>query len=372
MLIFILGADDREMSAIEALLRECGLPYLWALAPNRDGKLTRVAPGQVATCAGEVYLTGEIVPRPIEGEAVSVEVAGPWGAARIDHHDPHPLAHAPPSTFLLASSIGQVIALLARNNLLPSSWEQDQESDVVWSGNKGTLLLTDSGKWAVSKGTPYHDNEGSYTVEVAIIPQQLVYEAAADHCPAAAMQGMCPGVNPGEFGPFLAESKRQQYFPWMSPEEFARELEVSRMTLRMASPCPELDTLVPTQVQGPDCEWHDAGMQPAGYMKDLRHLEPGTVPAQGSGECYPTEFLVGIVAAIMEGVGFICRIRRRDGKLAIRSNGHGLLTKAGTKPAEVFLSDPSKFGCGPELPRGIDASYGSPTRGFFGGVLVEQ
>lgn len=377
--IFVLGADDAEMSAIRTLLVERGQSFLVALAPvmrrdpttgqmvpvlAEDGSPTyqRVAPGQRASCAGEVYLTGDIVPRPLDGlEVIAIEVAGPWGSPVIDHHDEHPLASAPPDQFLSASSLGQVISRLAQMGVLPSSWGGDfLESIGARDEADGTFIDSPGGIAVASAGC------------FRIVPQALVFEAAADHCPAAAVAGRCPGVDPESFAPFLAESKRQQYFPWMSPGDFARELETSRMTLRMAPPCAVLDTLVPTQIQGPDAEWFDAGMQPAGYIRDLRHLEPGTVPAQGSGEMYPAEFLVGIVAALFEGLGFVCRIRRADGKLALRSNGHGQGTLAGTRPAEVFLADPSAFGCGPRFPPGQDASYGNPVRGFFGGLLIDQ
>lgn len=383
--LWILGVVDAEMTAIESLLRECGQPLIYALAPmmRRDpatGRMTpvmdeagqpiyqRVASGQAATAAGEVYLTGEVVPRPLDGlEVIAIEVAGPWGAPAIDHHDEHPLASAPPDQFLSASSLGQVIGRLAQMGVLPSSWGGDfLESIGVRDGADGTFIMSPGGWSVVSDGC------------FRVIPQALVFEAAADHCPAAAIKGLCPGVDPGAFAPFLAESKRRQYFPWMSPEEFAQELDRSRATLRSAPPCVEL--CPPAQWMGAaeaGDEWGDlvaigphTGVRPV--VRDLRHLEPGTVPAQGSGECYPTEFLVGIVAAIFEGIGFVCRIRRKDGKLALRSNGHGQGTLAGTRPAEVFLADPSAFGCGPRFPPGQDASYGNPVRGFFGGLLIDQ
>lgn len=325
--LWILGAPDAEMTAIESLLRDCGQSFTYALAPDRQGALTRVAPGQVAT---NVACTQEA-----DAVLVAIEVAGPWGLATIDHHDDAERASWGPDRFLQASSLGQVVERLAQMGALPTSWGGDfLESIDARDEADGTFIDSPGGIAVVSAGC------------FRIVPQALVFEAAADHCPAAAVAGLCPGVDPGAFAPFLAESKRRQYFPAMSPEDFARELATSRATLLAA---PEVDGLP--------------------YVRDLRHLEPGTVPAQGSGECYPAEFLVGIVAGIFEGLGFICRIRRRDGKLALRSNGHGQGTLAGTRPAEVFLADPAAFGCGPRFPAGQDASYGNPIRGFFGGLL---
>lgn len=393
---WILGCPDAEMTAIESLLRECGQQVFMATAPMRrrdpeTGQMVavldehgaprwqRVSPGQVAAGASELLPSGAegaVLHNASElGEdVIAIEVAGPWGPPAIDHHDEHPLASAPPSEFLRASSLGQVIGRLAVIGALPASWTRET---AITSLRRGEMGHVGHGRWIVSLGGTGETvsscpGEEYDVIEIVEIPSTLVFESAADHCPAAAVAGLCPGVDPGAFAPFLAESKRRQYFPAMSAEDFARELEISRATLRMAPPCVALDTLVPTQIQGPDAEWFDAGMQPAGYVRDLRHLEPGTVPAQGSGECYPQEFLVGIVAAIFEGLGFVCRIRRRDGRLALRSNGHGQGTLAGTRPAEVFLADPAAFGCGPRFPPGQDASYGNPIRGFFGGLLIDQ
>lgn len=378
--IWILGAPDAEMSAIELLLRECGQGVYIALAPTMrldpvTGTISpvldeqglpvygRVAPGQVATGAAELLpdgTEGAVLRHPsgIPG-LVAIEVAGPWGQAHIDHHGHAERAEWGPDRFLQASSLGQVIERLAIMGVLPASWGGDFLPSIGARDETDGVFIMSPGGWSIVL-------DGCFR----IIPQALVFEAAADHCPGGAIAGRCPGVNPGAFAPFLAESKRRQYFSWMSAEEFASELEISRATLRIAPPCVALDTLVPTQIQGPDAEWFDAGMQPAGYVRDLRHLEPGTVPAQGSGEMYPAEFLVGIVAALFEGLGFVCRIRRADGKLALRSNGHGQGTLAGTRPAEVFLADPAAFGCGPRFPPGEDASYGSPVRGYFGGLLI--
>lgn len=381
--LWILGAPDAEMTAIESLLRECGQDYAYAacMARRYDAALGRMVP--VLDAAGEpvrqrvppgtradvgllIWPEDRLEQVPAPGrEVIAIEVAGPWGPPAIDHHDGAERASWGPDRFLAASSIGQVIERLAVIGTLPDSWDSLPTGSIVGLDAPGTLMsaMNLDGRPA---GVVARD------FSVWLIPQALVMEAVADHCPAAAIKGRCPGVDPGAFAPFLAESKRRQYFPSMSFEDFARELEVSRTTLRMAPPCTALDTLVPTEIQGPDGDWFDAGMQPAGYIRDLRHLEPGNVPAQGSGECYPSAFLVGIVAAIFEGIGFVCRIRREDGKLALRSNGHGQGTLAGTRPAEVFLADPAAFGCGPTQPAGRDASYGNPVRGFFGGTLIDQ
>lgn len=394
--LWILGAADAEMTAIETLLHECGQSVHYALAAT--GR--RVAPGQPAA-------TYDGVPEVPPHELIAIEVAGPWGAPQIDHHDGSERAGWGPERFLTASSIGQVIAWLASRDLVTGVWPgelyygSEPIGSIMRSGREG-------GPWVVIGPTYAHT-----------IPQALVYEAAADHCPAAAIAGLCPGVDPMAFAPFLAESKRQMYFPSMSAEDFARELATSRATLLAAPPVAELCPLpfvgldahpeerlegalaidfppgcfIPPEAPGEellddqptDPHWRyvwrldDDGVPIAIvvppswlHVRDLRHLPPGTVPTASSGECYPSAFLVGIVAALFEGIGFVCHIRRRDGRLALRSNGHGQGTLAGTRPAEVFLADPTAFGCGPTHPPGQDASYGNPVRGFFGGILIDQ
>ena len=405
--VFILGAADAEMSAIETLLRACGQAAHYALAASGH----RVAPGQPA-------VTYEGVPEVPPQEVVSIEVAGPWGQSAIDHHDGSERASWGPERFLQASSLGQVIERLAGMGIpVPAGWvEPGADSGGLDHGGgwippymyagPSTGWTGNGERWKIWWAT------GAMPIwRVVEVPMDLIHEAAADHCPAAAIAGLCPGVDPGAFAPFLAESKRAQYFPAMSAEDFARELATSRATLLAAPPCLALTGYL--AVPQPLPSWTIEGAVPADYLpgellapvrieslsgmwtlvqaptpdgtptatyipteyaavRDLRHLEPGVVPAAGSGECYPAEFLVGIVAALFEGIGFVCRIRRRDGKLALRSNGHGQGTAAGTRPAEIFLADPSAFGCGPTQPPGQDASYGNPVRGFFGGTLIDQ
>src|SRR5690606_21065182 len=109
----ILGAPVPEMERIEGLLRECGETMVYAT--TGDGE--RVTPATAYRCP---------VPEAPEGATVyAVECIDvlPDGWVRIDHHRPgDPGFGRPPSEFLAASSIGQVIAELARLGRLPETW----------------------------------------------------------------------------------------------------------------------------------------------------------------------------------------------------------------------------------------------------------
>ena len=149
-MIFILGADDPEMSAIEQLLNSNSIAYRYAL--GADGQ--RVTP---ATAYAAVGASGDDL--NVDNIAfVECEVAGITPIARCDHHRPGDFGYGrPPADYWEASSVGQVAALLDNNN----GW----------------------------------DIANSYGVEILMV-------AAADHCLAAAYAGQCYGVNPQELAEF--------------------------------------------------------------------------------------------------------------------------------------------------------------------------
>lgn len=142
--LFVLGATDPEMLAIEGLLAAHAAPHVRAML---DGK--RVYPANayraaLPPAAGTVLARG--------GTVFLVECvahAAP-GVVRIDHHFPgHPGYGRPPADYWSASSLGQTVAALGRYGI----------------------------------------------AEVAVTPQ-LRLLAAADHCLGAAYRGQCPGVDP--------------------------------------------------------------------------------------------------------------------------------------------------------------------------------
>src|SRR5690606_35849929 len=120
--LWILGAPDPEMQAIETLLRECGEHVAYAL----DERGERVHAGNAYQAARPPVSDGQY------DVVYAVECGGDWfgalnvwspydddggpvltGCIRIDHHRPgDPGYGRPPSEFFAASSLGQVCAVL--------------------------------------------------------------------------------------------------------------------------------------------------------------------------------------------------------------------------------------------------------------------
>lgn len=228
--LWILGAADPEMQAIEALLRECGETVGYAtddvgcrVTPRNMYRATHVdTPDSdpVDAAAHECYLV----------ECAVADVAGKV----LDHHRPgDPGYGRPPSEFLAASSIGQVIAELARMWNLRRRWDGVRYRGLGWDGSVEDGIgegLTEGeyryGRWGTHTdgidGLEYgtaHDAEGPDWVVGApwgnhtgvVIPLDLVYVAAADHCLGAAYRGECPGVDPDALRLGHCHSERKGY-----------------------------------------------------------------------------------------------------------------------------------------------------------------
>lgn len=148
--LWILGASDPEMSAIEKLLTECGEKFAYGTVGGN-----RVHPGNAYKCDGYT-LDGEYYTR-YAGDLFLVECDGDLynidsTPISIDHHRPgDPGFGKPPEEFWAGSSLGQVISTL--------------------TGQRDSAATA------------------------AVLPQDLVLIAAADHCLAAAYAGKCPGVD---------------------------------------------------------------------------------------------------------------------------------------------------------------------------------
>src|SRR5690554_6037863 len=129
--IWVLGAPDPEMEMIERLLVEAGERIEYATV-WRDGVRRRVTAAEAYAPDVEIgaglrglrataYMV-ECAPAVLVGSSVDgIDWAG--AAITIDHHRPgDPGYGRPPAEFLAASSIGQVIAELARLDVLPEDW----------------------------------------------------------------------------------------------------------------------------------------------------------------------------------------------------------------------------------------------------------
>lgn len=189
--IWILGADDPEMSAIEGLLRECGETVVHATVGGQ-----RVHPGNAYRC-DPIETTADLVysvecardpshtgTRLMSDCPVSEDPdAGGyryWHEIHIDHHRPgDPGYGVPPAEFFRGSSLGQVIVELERLGApVPECWG-------LVSGPA-----------------------------LAVAPQRIRFSAAADHCLGAAYAGQCPGVDVEAFGEWrLATRAAHQGLP---------------------------------------------------------------------------------------------------------------------------------------------------------------
>lgn len=326
--IWILGAPDPEMAAIERRLVKSGEQVVYALEGGQ-----RVHPGSA--------YRAEALSAPVpDGASVyAVECGGsavPAGAAVIDHHRPgDPGYGRPPAEFLPASSIGQVLAELARLGRLP----QWPPARTVPGDGAGAYVLhawapdpawwdEDLGEWRGGDTPP-----PSWAVSIQfddiraaiyrLIPQSYVFTAAADHCLAAAYRGECPGVDPDELMRWRVAVRAAHQ--GRSELDLLEDVEQACERLR-AAPVVEL------------------GSPPNGRLaaRDLRGEHVPELPE----------------AAVREGMVYLATVADRDGRQKIVLGGHA--------PAEMVRAFLESW-----APReGLVDLYGDPARGFAGGYVA--
>jgi len=202
--IWIMSSSDPEMETIEGLLREAGERIIYALGP--DGARVRAADAYRVAALSEPIPAGSVVYRvECDGPAI------PPDAVVIDHHRPgDPGYGRPPEEFLPASSIGQVIAELARQENLPAVWRckgQGLESAPI-----GCVKWNPYGPYWHVGITPADASRRLSWGELLfahslVLPNDIVLTAAADHCLGAAYRGECPGVDPDALMRWRAESR---------------------------------------------------------------------------------------------------------------------------------------------------------------------
>ncbi len=210
--LWILGAADPEMEAIEALLHECGERVAYAL----DDRGQRVHAGNAYRCMPldhDLPADDQSHPETVYWVECDVDDAhsrvtdGP-GLRRIDHHRPGDPGHGqPPAEFLPASSLGQMIVELAKLGRLPRSWHfsspgpADRAGSLYYHGHRdaeaigGEIRGCGPRVWQIEQAA---ECAGSACSLVGLVPRDLVLTAAADHCLGAAYHGECPGVDPDE------------------------------------------------------------------------------------------------------------------------------------------------------------------------------
>jgi hypothetical protein len=199
--LWILGAESPKMQAIEQLLRSCGEKYRYAVGPDGDRVDGANACRAIGWTDGEDFFDGTWGLAFHMVECAFYDLT-PDETVFIDHrHSGDPGYGAPPEVYLRASSVGQVIGLLASEGLIQSlGWPTTQREGNCY-GSTGSVDPL--------KGVCLHPGAGcsDHPSEPAIwaaIPHELLLAAAADYCPEAACQGLCPGVDPDELRGYLA------------------------------------------------------------------------------------------------------------------------------------------------------------------------
>ena len=196
--LWVLGASDPEMEAIERLLSRAGQKVAYATVAGH-----RVTPDSAYLADGTNCGFPEgLVPVFVECMVHGIK---PWLV--VDHHRPgDPGYQVPPEEFLPGSSIGQVISVLAYQDNLPLDG-----ADAAWASPypvspslfpAGTIRYSPTAGWLVSSRPSRYNPVSWHRVS-----QEVLFVAAADHCLAAAYQGRCPGVDPDELMRWRAKTR---------------------------------------------------------------------------------------------------------------------------------------------------------------------
>lgn len=241
--LWVLGASKPEMDQIAHLLTECGESVTYAV--GQDGQRVHSensyrAVGTVAPDGTRPDLDWDTIVFLVEcdGGSLRDSLGITFAEARsghpgrefrvIDHHRPGDPGYGwPPREFLAASSIGQVIAELAKTGALRRAIPKEHEI-AYWMASHDNLPVAEYNEmlrtqwfWSRQEEMPGPDpyasagtiargvsflydgycvavrrNDFYFERRVALIPRPLIYAAAADHCLAAAYRGECPGVDP--------------------------------------------------------------------------------------------------------------------------------------------------------------------------------
>jgi hypothetical protein len=368
------------MQAIETLLRECGEQVVYAV----DARGERVTPATAYRARLAEPATAGVI---YEVECMVLDRASLVSerCITIDHHRPgDPGYGRPPSEFLAASSIGQVIAELAHTRTTSNlfnydvvldnaqwsrieagthhdhtmSWgcdddripdvEVDRFSDLGDPLPTVVRLLEQSWPtpfaWVAEIGayiicTPRGGFELGGSESWHVVPADFVLTAAADHCLGAAYRGKCPGVDPDALMRWRAESRAR--YQRRSVEAILADVERAKEALQNAR---RLD-LVP----GVPCCQHLDCPECAGYgtvggvnVRDMRGQHVPELPE----------------AATRLGLGYVADVRDgRDGRRKIVCSGDAEQVRAFLEvwaPAQGLLD-----------------LYGDPARGFAGGYVAE-
>lgn len=369
--LWVLGADDPEMSAIEKLLQNCGENYVYATVNG-----ARVHPGNAYKADN---VSAESYDHIVLVECQCREYHLPFTI--IDHHRPgDPGYGKSPEDFLSASSIGQVISLLVQLERIPylPNWSRMCQCT---AGKVGELRLH---HW-LQPETDYEDGsfeaptyvQPTWTVgfkdvttkwvRFIAIPFNLVLAAAADHCLGAAYQGKCPGIDPEILMAWRIKTKaKHQNRPDVCCVcgHTSATLDTERENLGGEGPCGDFH------------QWMDGVTQienEVAYARQrlriavTRYIDPASGLGLPFADSPDWEEIVldyadfrGLdpipelpEAAAREGIPFLATVKDRDGREKV------VLQVAGPELVKRFMD-------GSLVPGLVDV-YGDPARGFAGG-----
>jgi len=193
--LFVLGAADPEMTAIESLLIARGEKVAHAMCGGK-----RVHPGNAyrADDVSDGFAWGAVTHLVECGAQPQYSVRET--VVRCDHHRPGDAGYGlPPEQYLAGSSIGQVVSLLGCLNTSPDYG--DGIEDLMFAGNECGLTVKD-----------------------------IRFIAAADHCLEAAYRGKCHGVDPDALMAWRVASRSE--FQQRLESEVMADVEAARSILR--------------------------------------------------------------------------------------------------------------------------------------------
>jgi hypothetical protein len=364
--MFVLGAPDPEMEAIERLLRDFGVKFAFAAVLGRDGKPTRVTPREayapthvIVDGAGvevDALLRGRLDEHMVfvECDLPGAPAGAPAGVLRMDHHRPgDPGYGLGPVEFLRASSIGQVITWLAKQGRL---------TEMCWGWEPKPYRLPprtreDIGRFgAASYGACVIGCGGG----THVVPPEIVLTAAADHCLSAAYAGKCPGVDPAALDAFRVRQRAEWLARGPGSGRDAARAEVARAFFGRA-----ID-MCAMGAHGEVDRWAIA-------LRGARYATKKVI------EHAPRVMLGGVAVIDLRSVGTLpelptvlaetgqCALYRmvpppeaRDQRVKVGVIGAGEGSEVGTAPIDEFLG-------GWAAERGLVDLYGDPARGFAGG-----
>jgi hypothetical protein len=318
--VFVLGAPDPEMRAVERLVRQAGIRVVQARSRGK-AVIQRTAyevdhPGHVP---GMVWV--ECRPR-------GIKVTEHLGKV-FDHHNPGDFGTSiGPEGFFEGSSLGQVIAYLARGRIerLPAWRVSNQGVDA----NPGQYLIDENDEWWVCVGQD----------QWKLIPRGLLYVAAVDHCGPLAFRGRCPGVDPEALLVWRAEDRARA----QGRGNVKEMLELTRQAFRVA-PKKDFGGKQVADLRGPFCArcgTTESSSKCSGVQG--HHVVKGGLPD-------------ALDVAWVLGVGFIAEMKDdRGSKVVI--DGCGKESPLGEDPVKHFMEWARRSGW--------SDVYGKPSKGFAG------